>query len=200
MILKVQFIEVNLRKTKWLICGTYHPPSQSDQFYFDNLGNALDIYNEIYNKFLLIGDFNAQDTEPILREFICQNEAKNLVKEGTCFKNRDNPSCIDLFLTNSHHSFQNTTTVFTGLSDFHKMVLTVIKSSFPKGKPKQISIYKYLYMDYKTFYELQFKEELYNHYITQDIATYNSFEDIFIKVLDKYAPLKKKLVRANNAP
>ena len=25
------FIEINLRKTKWLIYGTYHPPSQNDK-------------------------------------------------------------------------------------------------------------------------------------------------------------------------
>ena len=49
---------------------------------------------------------------------------KNLVKDKTCFKSIDNPSCIDLFLTNSFQSFQKTTTVSTGLSDFHKMIVT----------------------------------------------------------------------------
>ena len=57
------FIEVNLRKCKWLIFGTYHPPSQSDEFYFENVSNALDIYTQSYDKFLLIGDFNAEDSE-----------------------------------------------------------------------------------------------------------------------------------------
>ena len=28
------FIEINLIKTKWLFCGCYHPPSQSDQYFF----------------------------------------------------------------------------------------------------------------------------------------------------------------------
>ena len=41
------FIEINLRKTKWLIFGSYHPPSQSDQYYFDNVGQALDTYSMI---------------------------------------------------------------------------------------------------------------------------------------------------------
>ena len=26
------FVEINLRKTKWLIFGTYHPPSQNDEY------------------------------------------------------------------------------------------------------------------------------------------------------------------------
>ena len=34
------FIEVNLRTCKWLIFGTYHPPSQNDNYYFDSIANA----------------------------------------------------------------------------------------------------------------------------------------------------------------
>ena len=99
------FIEVNLRKQKWLMLGTYHPPSQSDTYYFDKLGNALDLYNQNYNNFLLIGDFNAEDSEPCISQFLHQYESKNLVKDKTCFKNPNNPSCIDLFLTNKPSRF-----------------------------------------------------------------------------------------------
>ena len=38
------FVEINFRKCKWVLCGTYHPPSQSDQCYFDNINKALDVY------------------------------------------------------------------------------------------------------------------------------------------------------------
>ena len=31
------FIKLNLRKCKWLLLGTYHPPSQSDKYYFNNI-------------------------------------------------------------------------------------------------------------------------------------------------------------------
>ena len=31
----ILFIEINLRKCKWLMVSTYHPPSQSDQYYFE---------------------------------------------------------------------------------------------------------------------------------------------------------------------
>ena len=49
-------------------------------------------------------------------------------------------SCIDLILTNNAMAFQNTTTVFTGLSDFHKLVLTVLKTSITKSKPQKLLI------------------------------------------------------------
>ena len=70
----------------------------------------------------------------------------NLVKEKTCFKSSTNPSCIDLFLTNYPLSFQNTCTITTGLSDFHKMVITVMKMTFQKNPPREI-----YYRDYKKF-------------------------------------------------
>ena len=135
-------MEINLKKVKWLLFGSYHPPSQSDNYYFDNVTNALDLYCQIYDKFLLIGEFNAEDSEPCLSRFLYEHNSKNLVKDKTCFKSLENPSC--LFLTNSPLSFQNTVTMSTGLSDCHKMVITVLKSTFAKTKPKEI-----IYRDYK---------------------------------------------------
>ena len=52
------FVEINYRKSKWLLCGTYHPPSQSDQYYFDNIDKGLDVYCQ-YEEIMLVGDFNA---------------------------------------------------------------------------------------------------------------------------------------------
>ena len=74
------FIELNLRKIKWLIFGTYHPPNQTDTYYFEQVGNLLDIHCQNYDKFLLIGDFNAQETGPILSQFLYEHNAKNIVK------------------------------------------------------------------------------------------------------------------------
>ena len=52
------FIEINLRKTKWLLLGTY-PPNQSDDYFFKAVGNALDQHLKTYEKLSLPGDFNA---------------------------------------------------------------------------------------------------------------------------------------------
>ena len=189
------FIELNLRNTKWVIFGSYHPPSQSDNYYFDTVSNSIDLYNQYYEKLLLIGDFNSEDTEPRLSEFLCEYDLKNLVKDKTCFKNPDNPSCIDLFITNNPRSFQNTSAVSTGLSDCHKMVVTVLKTTFKKAKPKEI-----LYRDYKNFDGNSFKLELHNALDSKGITNYSHFENVFVDVLNKHAHIKKKTVRANNAP
>ena len=155
------------------------------------------MYCQTYDKFLLIGDFNAEDSEPCLSRFLYEHNSKNLVKDKTCFKSLENPSCIDLFLTNSPLSFQNTVTMSTGLSDCHKMVITVLKSTFAKTKPKEI-----IYRDYKKFNADFFKSDLKVALSNEGdvIHRYALFEKIFLQVLDKHAPLRKKLLRANHAP
>ena len=90
-------------------------------------------------------------------------------------------------------SFQNTTTVATGLSDFHKMIVTVCKYSFPKSKPKEI-----VYRNYKKFDIEAFQGEL--KLKLQSIDNYKSFENIFFSVLNEHAPLKKKFVTRNQTP
>ena len=54
-------------------------------------------------------------------------EPKRLGKEPIYFKNPNNPSCIDLFLTNTMRNFQETQVFETGLFDFHKLVVKFLK-------------------------------------------------------------------------
>ena len=123
------FVELNFRKCKWLLFGTYHPPSQADVYYLGNLDKPFDTYS-YYDKRLLIGDFNTETSEPRIDSFIYEHHVQNLVKEKTFFKCVQNPSCIDLILTNNARAFQNTTTVFTGLSlkvKLKKLLIETIK-------------------------------------------------------------------------
>ena len=43
--------QLNFRKCKWSLLVTYHPPSQSDQYYFNNNDKSLDTYSN-YEKIL----------------------------------------------------------------------------------------------------------------------------------------------------
>ena len=65
---------------------------------------------------------------------------RNLIKEPTCFKKPENPTCIDLTLTNKPLSFKNIYVIETGLSDFQKIVVAVMKMQFPKMKPQVILV------------------------------------------------------------
>ena len=74
---------INLRKTKFLLLASYHQLSQPGQYFFDNITIILDKYTHAYQKVILAGDFNAQDTEICIIDYICENNNKNIVKEPT---------------------------------------------------------------------------------------------------------------------
>ena len=94
------------------------------------------------------------ETEEQLKDFLDLYSLKNHVHEPTCYKSQA-AKCIDLVLTNRNKSVQQTTTVETGLSDFHKMVVTVLKTTFPKRGPTAIN-----YRSYKNFNEIAFRNDL----------------------------------------
>ena len=65
------FVELNFRKCKCLLLETYHPPSQSDHYFFENMDRALDMYN-YYDRILLTGDSNAEIHDDYLESFLHQ--------------------------------------------------------------------------------------------------------------------------------
>ena len=185
------FLEVNLRKKKILLFAVYHSTHEvygcSDIEFLEQLNLAMDIYSN-YDRVLCAGDFNIEAESTNLSEFLDARDFKNLVNEPTCYKNPENPSCIDLFLTNSPRSFQNTTTVCTGLSDFHKMIVTIMKISVPKNKP-----IIHQYRDSRNFNLDVFKENLEAQLNLQESLNYTNFQSTFLELLDLFAPLRKKL-------
>ena len=145
-----------------------------------------------------MGDFNSQPNDNVLKEFLELFSFKNLVKEPTCYKNPHNPRLIDLIITNRPKMFQNTINVETGLSDFHMMTVTVLKTSYKKCKPKLIS-----YRDYKHFSNDNFRHELMpllrNERLSKALSNDN-FIEIVDNLLLRHLPLKYQYVRANDSP
>ena len=94
-----------------------------------------------------MGDFNAEVAETSFSSFCELYEVKSIINQPTCYKNLTNPSCIDLFLTNSPNSFQKSTAVETRLSDFHKLIVTVMKSYSPKRTPNIVTYRKFINFD-----------------------------------------------------
>ena len=59
------------------------------------------------------------------------------ISEPTCYKSI-NPKCIGNFLTSNKSRFLNTLTSEAGASDHYKLIRTMLRSTFAKGKPKEI--------------------------------------------------------------
>ena len=188
------FFELNLNKYKLLMLGTYRPPTQEKDFYFHNISNSLDLYIGKYDRFMLIGDFNIDENEQVLTDFNHQYDSKNIVKDPTCFKNINNPSTIDLIITNSPRSCWNTKSFVNGLSDFHALVVTTINIKYCKPQPKEVT-----YRDYKSFDIKTFQRDLLTVF-TSGCSDYETFENMFLSTLNLHAPFKKKIIRGNHAP
>ena len=100
--------------------------------------SEINFYSKTSENLIILGDFNAEISDFNMESFCTINNFKCIIKETACYKNPDNPTCIDLILTNWPKNFQESSTLETGLSDFHKMVLTVFKSEAPNLTPRVV--------------------------------------------------------------
>ena len=64
------FLELDMRKKKWLVFGVYNPPSQSDKYFFHQVKEVLDMYSKFCKRCILIGDFNAEVSESCFSQFL----------------------------------------------------------------------------------------------------------------------------------
>ena len=191
------FMELYFKNRKWLLGSFYNPAKSQISTQLSYLENALSFYSQHYDSYLIMGDFNSEMSEEPMKEFCEIFNLKNLVKEATCYKSTLHPTCIDLMITNRCRCFQNTEVVETDLSDFHKMAITVLRTSFKKAPPKIIA-----FRDHKTFSIEIFHLELVAMLNCHDVNNidYDAYNDIVMVLVNIHAPLKYKYVRGNQSP
>ena len=100
-------------------------------------------------------------------------------------------------MTNYPESFHSSSVFETGLSDFHKLTLTVLKVFHAKHKPKIIQ-----YRDFNHFDNASFRTDLLQELSIQNVhpGEFEKFKYISSKVLNTHAPIKEKHVRCNQSP
>ena len=202
--------EITIKNNKWFLLSVYRSPNSGNipNFFFEmnkTLNRALSRYDNV----IIMGDLNidlyglkVSGYEDLIN-FMALFDLKNMVKTKTCVTH-GHESLIDIILTNKSNYFMHTKTLELGVSDFHKMSLTDLKSQVARLKPKVIK-----YRSYKNFNEANFLKELddnfknnfsyfYENYENSD-AIYNTFVDILSKTIEKHAPIKSKKVRGNQA-
>ena len=131
-----------------------------------------------------MGDCNAELSDNFVDNFCGCYSLKNLIKKPACFKNPDNLKCIGLILTNRQKLFQNFNIIETGLSDFNKLTVTVLKSYFKKLKPNEL------------FRTERVKELNKNNFGENQ---FELLQTISLGLFNKLAPLKKKTLRNNKS-
>ena len=115
----------------------------------------------------------------------CETYAlSSLLKEPICYKNPQNPLCMDLILTICPYSLQNSCVIRTGSSDFHKTTVTVMKSTYEKLKVEITN-----YRDYKNFCNDRFRQIHLEKLSTKSINT------TCINTLNIFVPSKEKILK-----
>ena len=197
-------IELTISKKKWCILFAYRPPKQNKVLFFEELSKCLSRIVNKYDNYFVAGDLNINMLDPKCdgnNYFSDLNDTynlTNLVKLPTCFKSSKG-TLIDVLLTNKPKSFQKTFVCETGLSDHHKLVGTILRSTFVKLPPKIIK-----YRSYKNFDKNKFCHELDQILLRGNLFKvndpYDKLTDILSSTLEKHAPLKSKVIRGNQAP
>ena len=186
---EAMFIELIIGRTKWFLMGGYNPKKGKIYYFLIHASKIIDKFIGNYENMIILGDLNVETSEVIMKDFCEMYNFRNLINKPTCYKNAKNPSCIDVILTNCPSCFNDSMTVETGLSDHHKMTLTVLKTFFKNKLPTIVN-----YRSYKNFDEHLFRNSLKN--ALQDTINihinYDEFKEIFMLVLNKYAPMKKE--------
>ena len=199
--------ELTINNIKWLVLSFYRKPYGNNIVnFFDELSMSMNRAFCNYDNIIIMGDINI-DNDQIssfekLSNFCDTFSFKNLIKDNTCFTH-NHQSSIDVILTNKPNSFQKSSCLELGVSDYHKLIMTSLKMHVKRLKSKRI-----MYRSYRNFSEDKFLNDL-NGEIAQHDSYFSSFDldpsisydllkDIFVSVLDKHAPIKQKCIRGNN--
>ena len=101
-------------------------------------------------------------------------------------------------LTNRPKAFQTICVIETGLSDFHRMTVSALKTHFRKLPPTIIS-----YRDFSNYHNANFTnsltEVLFEGRNTESfVKDYDCFYKVCTEVLSQHTPYKKKYVCGKN--
>ena len=155
--LEILTSEIILNKMKVLLMRLYKLSSFSEKDFLFHLNNAYNFFYAIHENITLMDDFKMIPENEKLSDFCEMNKFEHLILKPACFKSLL-PSTIDLLLTSHKQSFMGSDVYETGISDHHnKMVMSILKKTFAKDKPKTV-----FYRCYKSFDQDSFNETLKN--------------------------------------
>ena len=196
-------IEIKLRKEKIMVVLVYKPPNVSNDVCIDQLGMLLDkCYMECKSVYIL-GDLNINflNLPGLVNQFMNQYGLTNLVEGHTCYKNAQNPSLIDVFLSNTPARISAHLNVSVGISDFHNLICAATRIHAPIQMKRKIT-----YRSFKKFNEQKFNDDLEkvplhvcNVFDDIDDVMW-SFNHLLSEVVDAHAPVKTKLLKKPQLP
>ncbi len=195
---EASWIEIVNEKQKNILLGCIyrHPRKTDNQFivYMQNIFEKIKKENKLL---VIIGDFNLNllkhDTDDRIKDFLnlmLSNHCQPMITQPTRFSNESRPSLVDNIFINSIEKDTYSGNTIPKISD-HLPNFTFIKSR----NQNPIKTTNIMVRDFKNFEKDNFMLDLQTMKSFDDSKdvnhNYDTFQDHFIKCLDKYAPLKK---------
>ena len=149
----------NYFQEKWCALFAYKPPKQNKTLFFEEISSSFSHIVNKYDNYIIAGNLNINRLDPKCDgnshfSYLKDTHLSNLVKSATCFKSSKGTLLVVL-LTNKPKNFQKAFVCETGLSDCHKLVATIFRSTFIKLPPEIVK-----YRRYKNFDENKFCHDL----------------------------------------
>ena len=199
--IELQAIEITVNNEKWLVINIYKEPKTPDATLVDHLDKMLSTYCSQYTNVVLCGDINVNMLKNnSISDIVDVHGMKNIVTKPTCFKS-ETPTLIDVVFTTVPKRFKHVCCIESDLSDFHQMVCFSTKFNAPRHINKVIT-----YRSYKNFNREQFLCDLASApfhaaqvFDTVDDAYWVS-ESLLLDVVNKHAPLKKRVIKQRQIP
>jgi hypothetical protein len=196
-------IETKFKNEKIFFILVYKPPSVNINVFTNIMSQILDVCLTECKSYYIMGDINI-DFKCLpndMSSFLSSYNLVNVIKTPTCHKNSDNPSLIDVIITNTPERIACHLNTFVGVSDFHNLICASTKLHAPKILARKI-----MYRSYKNFDIETYENDLYN----TPFQICNIFDDVddamwchnvlLNGVINQHAPLKKKLLKRPQVP
>jgi hypothetical protein len=179
----------------------YRSPSTSSEILRNTLESILDKCFAECDTVYLVGDLNVNFHYKTheLSDIMDSYNLKNIIKGSTCFKSVQNPSLLDVIITNRTKTLSGHLNTNIGLSDCHNLICTATKQNLYEMPEEMIT-----YRSYKSFDEDNFLLDI-QQIPVQQITP--SEVDVFLSeymthvktIINKHAPLKTKYIRGKKA-
>ena len=147
--------EIAIRKEKWPFICLYNPHNKYKKQCCNSIETFYDaVQAEHITTAFVIGDMTINMMNDRDSLWLCNtmetHGLTNIVNDPTCFK-ADNPSLIDMILTNKPRRVADTLNAGTGLSDFHNMTCLSTKICVPRKSKNFITCRSYYHFDMDAF-------------------------------------------------
>ena len=159
-------LEVTISKKKWCVTFAYRRPYNSNKdSFFKEFKKSLSNITGKYENILVAGDLNI--------DILCKKkDSKNYLSDLLVLKFISGVTCvkssvgftIDVILTNRPRNFHHTTLPETGMSDCHKLTLSLFRAFFKRIPAKSIEYRKYS----------KFSTEAFLHELDQELTKVSS--------------------------